>query len=356
MRRLEEIDRNFKAAELDGIPLHFYPVNAAPFVVEGFPWRHPEKEYYRLPAAMTADEVNEGALNLANHTSGGAIRFRTDSKIIAVCADLICSSDLPHMPKIGQNGFDCYRLTGRDPHFVGMSRAPQLANCRLEAVTGDNPEGELCLFQINMPLYGGAEKIRIGLFPGARLLPPDPHRIAKPILFYGSSITQGACASRPGTAYTSALCRLLDAPQINLGFAGCGRGEPAVARAIASLDLAAFVFDYDHNAPNAEHLERTHEPFFRIIREARPELPVLFLSKCDFKPEIPEDAGRRAVIRRTYENACRAGDRHVAFIDGETLFAGDRRWDCTVDRCHPNDLGFYRMAAVIGPVLRSLIG
>lgn len=355
MKTLEEIDRNFKAMELNGIPLRFYPVNAAPFVVEGFPWKHPEKEYYRLPAGMTVSDVSEGALSLANHTSGGAIRFRTDSAHIALKADLINSCDMPHMPKIGQNGFDCYRLTGRDPHVVGISRAPQLANCHLETMTGENPAGELCLFQINMPLYGGAEHIWIGLDPDARLLPPDPHKITKPILFYGSSITQGGCASRPGNAYTTALCRELDAPQINLGFAGNGRGEPAMAHAIASLDLAAFVYDYDHNAPTPEHLEQTHEPFFRIIREAHPGLPVLFLSKCDFKPEYADDFKRRDIIRRTYENALASGDRNVAYIDGETLFAGDRRWDCTVDRCHPNDLGFYRMASVIAPVLRKLI-
>ena len=81
MKTLEEIDRNFKAMELNGIPLRFYPVNAAPFVVEGFPWKHPEKEYYRLPAGMTVSDVSEGALSLANHTSGGAIRFRTDSAL-----------------------------------------------------------------------------------------------------------------------------------------------------------------------------------------------------------------------------------------------------------------------------------
>lgn len=354
--KLEEIDKNFKPIEIDGMKFEFYPVNLAPFVVEGFPWKHPQKEYYRLPADMTAADVNEGALELANNTTGGAIRFRTDSKVIAIRADLIYSHDLPHMPKIAQNGFDCYRLDGVDPHFVGISRAPELLNCHLETTVARDLDGELSLFQVNMPLIGAAEHIEIGVLPGSQLLPPTPHRIKKPILFYGSSITHGACASRPGNCYPSALCRAFDAPQINLGFAGCGRGEPAVARAIASLDLTAFVFDYDHNAPTAEHLRKTHEPFFRIIRDARPELPILMLSRCNFYSRVNrDDIERRAIIRRTYENAVRAGDCNVAFIDGETLFAGDRRWDCTVDLCHPNDLGFYRMATVIEPVLRRLI-
>ena len=130
--KLEEIDKNFKPVEIDGMKFDFYSVNSAPFVVEGFPWKHPQKEYYRLPADMTAADVNEGALELANYTTGGAIRFRTDSKVIAIRADLIYSHDLPHMPKIAQNGFDCYRLDGVDPHFVGISRAPELLNCHLK--------------------------------------------------------------------------------------------------------------------------------------------------------------------------------------------------------------------------------
>ena len=205
-----------------------------------------------------------------------------------------------------------------------------------------------------LPLYGAASSIEIGLAPGAGLEPPTPHAIARPVLFYGSSITQGGCASRPGNAYSTMLCRALDAPQINLGFSGSGRGEPAVAEAMAGLDLAAFVMDYDHNAPNVQHLEKTHEAFFKIIRGRNPDLPIILVSKCDFWGTA-DDRERREVIRMTFDRAVQAGDRRVWFVDGETLFGTEDREACTVDRCHPNDLGFYRMYRTLLPVLEEAL-
>ena len=147
------------------------------------------------------------------------------------------------------------------------------------------------------------------------------------------------------------ICRALDAPLVNLGFSGNARGETAIADAIAGLELAAFVYDYDYNAPDADWLCRTHEPFFRRIRIAQPELPILLLSRCS-RPE----PGRRDVVRRTFEQAVAAGDRQVRFIDGSELFQPAGEAYCTVDGCHPNDLGFYLMFRRTLPVLREMLG
>ena len=119
--------------------------------------------------------------------------------------------------------------------------------------------------------------------------------------------------------------------------------------------MSAFILDYDHNAPSEEHLLRTHEPFFRTIREAQPDLPIVIVSKPDFDTNPVINAARRDIIRATYDHAVASGDRHVAFVDGETLFGTSDRDLCTVDGTHPNDLGFCRMAAALEPVLRSMI-
>ena len=189
-----------------------------------------------------------------------------------------------------------------------------------------------------------------------RILPPLAHKVEAPILFYGSSITQGGCASRPGNTYSSMLCRAVDAEQINLGFSGSGRGEEAIAEAIAGLELSAFIMDYDHNALSAEHLRATHGPFFHIIRAAQPELPVIMMSACDIRPSVARDPEselplRRDIIRRTFLRAVGGGDRNVYFIDGESLFGREMHDACTVDGCHPNDLGFFRMYKRILPTL-----
>jgi hypothetical protein len=351
--KIEEIDKNFQAAKVGDLDVRYYNVMSAPFEIEGFPWRDPALVFNRLPSSFTEREVNTGALALSTNTAGGAVRFRTDSPYLTLRAVLAHSGDMNHMPRAGSAGFDLYSGTGKDIQYRKTVQ-PSRDQKNLETLLVSGSPKKMTDWTLYLPLYGAAAKIEIGLAPGAKLEKPTPHAVAKPVLFYGSSITQGGCASRPGNAYTTMLCRAVDAPQINLGFSGSGKGEPAVAEAIAGLDLAAFVMDYDHNAPTLEHLKATHEKFFKIIREKNPNLPVIFMSKCDFWGSKGEK-DRRAVIRQTYENAVNAGDRKVWFVDGETLFGAEDRDACTVDRCHPNDLGFYRMFKTVQPVLENAL-
>lgn len=369
---ITKIDKNFAAATVNGKEVAYYDVTNAPFSLEGFPWGDPKKgEFYRLPPTLKApDDINEGALwNGLHHASGGAVRFMTDSPFIAIRATLPNGADMNHMPRCGSCGFDIYMgPAGRMLHLASVQPCRDEVSLERMAVEFVDGKRGMRNLLVNLPLYGGVSKIEIGLAPDAQVLAPPPHS-NKPILFYGSSITQGGCASRPGNNYCSMLCRALDAEQINLGFSGCGKGEPAVARAIASLDLGAFVLDYDHNAPDAAHLRATHETFFKIVREAHPNLPILMLSKCNIWRHEPlneiddtrdrlyaYDDERRAIIRATFEHAVAAGDKHVRFIDGEELFGVENRDECTVDRCHPNDLGFYRMFVRILPDLREMLG
>ena len=139
-----------------------------------------------------------------------------------------------------------------------------------------------------------------------------------------------------------------------MGFSGSARGELEMADYLSALPMSVLVYDYDHNAPDADWLARTHEAFFRRIRANRPTLPVVMLTRPDFDFD-PASPARREVIRRTFENARASGDKNVYFIDGETLFGAAERQFCTVDGCHPNDLGFYRMADAVEPVLREIL-
>ena len=357
--KIEEIDANFRSVTAKDGNFSFFDALHQPFALEGFPWYEINQKLYRVPNTFTEKDVNQGVLGLSNHTAGGAIRFRSNSEKIAVKAVLKDSADMNHMPRTGSMGFDILKRTPDGWIHAGTAK-PNPGQVDLEQVMVQENQGGMTDWILNLPLYGGVKSLEIGLLPGSELEPPTPHKIKKPILFYGSSITQGGCASRPGNAYTSMLCRALDAEQINLGFSGSGKGEPAVAQAIASLDLAAFVMDYDHNAPTKEHLQETHEPFFRIVRQAHPELPILLLSKGDVWKDTSgyqSALERRDIIRATYEHAIAAGDRHVRFISGETLFGTDpeERSLCTVDRCHPNDLGFFRMYKTIFPVLKEML-
>ena len=120
--------------------------------------------------------------------------------------------------------------------------------------------------------------------------------------------------------------------------------------------MSAFVYDYDHNAPTVEHYEKTHARFFNELRSACPNLPILIMTKPDVaNGPIEQRDRRRAIAYETYRKAIESGDKNVYFIDGQTLVEGRGKYACFVDTCHPNDLGFFRMANVVEPVLRKML-
>lgn len=374
---MKTCDMNPVETEFRDRKMHFIDVCRSPFSLSGFGWYDSEGEYCRFPKRLLSDEsINPNARSLAWETSGGLLRFRTDSPLLAIRAEYVCKTFNGNISVSGASAFDIY--TGRGARKKFRYAAIPKLNFRKskfgpeqtfgfdspQASADFNLENLFCLDQdesaptevtINFPTYDGVKNIQLGFVPGSEILPPSQFKYPDPIGFYGSSITQGGCASRPGNAYTNILGRRMDAPVLNFGFSGSGRGEPAVARAIAELKMTAFVLDYDANAPSVEHLEKTHEQFFRIIRQKHPEFPILILTACyyDQNPQMLET--RAAVIRKTYENALAAGDKNVYFIYGKTLFGAKDRDACTVDGTHPNDLGFMRMSDKIYPVLRKAV-
>lgn len=206
---------------------------------------------------------------------------------------------------------------------------------------------------INFPLYSSVSALYIGIEDDTTLRESSGYKYKKPIVYYGSSITQGGCVSRPGNAYECILSRNLQTDYINLGFAGSAKAEDAMAEYISKLDMSVFVYDYDHNAPTLQHLEDTHQKMFMTVRKANPHLPIVLLSRPKYRPN-GVDKKRLEIIRKTYTDALATGDQNVYFIEGLTLMKHAKN-DGTVDNCHPNDLGFHSMAKVLTPQLRALL-
>lgn len=185
----------------------------------------------------------------------------------------------------------------------------------------------------------------------SRVEAPTPYIDKKPMVYYGSSITQGACASRPGNCYQGYICRAFNCDYINLGFSGNAKAEDEIIEYIKSLDMSIFVCDYDHNAPSAEHLKNTHEKMFKAIREAHPDIPIIIMSAPIWNPSGAWKE-RRDIVEQTYKNARATGDENVYFIDGKALMSLCEN-NGTVDNCHPTDLGFYSMAQVLGDLIEK---
>ena len=308
-----------------------------------------EKGYARMTPSV-AEQVSPGVGYLNYNTSGGKLRFVTDSKKVAIIAKRNTGYNPDHMTYVLVAGFDVYA----DDVYVTTFRPGVKAS-------GDQSFEAACSFDekrervitINFPAYGPVSEILVGFEIGSTVKPSPEHKYEKPVVFYGSSITQGGCASRPGLVYTSVISRMLDANVLNLGFSGGAKGEPIMAEYIAGLEMSAFVLDYDANAGTPEYLAETHEPFFKIIREKQPDLPIVMMPRPLYLPS-PERDARIAAIRKTYENAKAAGDRHVYYLETSETLAPIGN-DGTVDGCHPNDLGFWHMAKGLYPVLKEAL-
>lgn len=345
---ITKIDKNFKydnSIELDDIC--FYNVKENPWCVFGLMW---DERFRRIPKEL-AEKVNEGVIDLHSKTAGGRLRFKTDSEYVALYAVMPDETYVAHAASTGRSGFDMYE----GGNFVKTFIPPEKLSEGFKGVHhfGDRKEREIML---HFPLFNHVMDLYIGLKKGSSFLAPSPYKNSQKIVYYGSSITQGGCVSRPSMAYPSQISLKLDCDFINLGFSGSAKGELIMAEYIAGLNPDIFVLDYDHNALTAEHLEKTHEKFFMKFRQLQPNTPVVILSAPDVRFHGQALEKRRDIVYRTYENAINSGDNNVYFIDGKTLWGEDEWRICSSDCIHPNDIGHYRMAENIIPVLKKIGG
>lgn len=350
-KNFAELDTNFKSRTIGNQELEFRDGFAAPFALEGFPYIDSEGRRSRLPLDVAGMCDKEGVFPMSMQGAGEAIRFRTNSPVVGVRAGF--NEIWNGNNRGGSDGFDLYTGTGAESKFRGNRIIPVGDDC-FEGLWELSADGEFADCTLWFPYHCATSAIAIGTVPGSIVEPPVPHRIAKPVVFYGSSITNSGSAGRPGMVYPVILARMLDFHLVNMGFSGSCRGELCIADTIAKLDIAALVMEFDHNAPTPEFLAERHEPFFRRYREQRPDVPVLMMSMCNFVPD-ENCRRRREIIMHTWMNAVDSGDRNVEFLDGETLFSGPFREDCTQDNCHPNDLGAMLMAVRIADRLKHML-
>ena len=351
--RIEDIDRNFSSVSVDGCDLVFCNVKNEPFRIYGAYNEKEDAPFRRLPER---EGFHWGVKQLSDNTAGVKVRFSTDSPYIAIYAEIGDACHMAHMTLTGSCGFDLYRQIGDREEFVrpfipaaGICHGQEQYHSLIKLSDEKTPITE---YTIYFPLYNRVKRLDIGLAPDSKVSSGADFLLDKPVVYYGSSITQGGCASRPGNAYPALITHETNIDHINLGFSGSCVAEPEMAEYISTLSMCAFVYDYDYNAESAEYLKVTHEPLFKKIREVHPDIPIIMLS-APYNAKDTDDRARRDVIKATYDNAKAAGDKNVYFIDGGSVFAGEFADACTVDNVHPNDLGFQRMASAVLPVLKK---
>jgi len=316
-------------------------------LLEGKGWENTESYYDRLPAAAK-DKVRAPVWGLSHDSAGMCLRFVTEATSIKIRWTLRQKNlAMPHMPATGVSGIDLYTRTDNGRWtFVQNGRPTAVSNEASFRVTS----GRECT--VYLPLYNGVESIKVGVPKDKALSKPteSPGKQNRPIVFYGTSITQGGCASRPGMAFTAIVRRQLDVPVINLGFSGNGKMEPEMADLLAELDPAVYVLDCLWNMRPAEVSERVG-PFVKKLRAARPNTPILLAEDCSVSNTTPTEKG--TICRRIYEDLKAEGITGLHFLSNRDMLGTDG--DGTVDGCHPNDVGMLRQATVFIKSLATIL-
>lgn len=354
MQDISKIDKNFEVKPLElGQETVFFNCLEEPFKIYGLILPQNEDDIFRRLPEDVAQSVSEGVANLGPRTAGGRLKFKTNSPYVCIKAEMSNVSRMSHFTLCGSGGFDMYKKIDGSDQYAGTFVPPYDIKDGYESKlsTGFNEETEIT---IHFPLYSRVQSLEIGLKVGSSLKAADGYKYDVPVVYYGSSITQGGCASRPGMAYQNIISRWYNCDHINLGFSGNAKGEDAIAEYIAGLKMSVFVYDYDHNAPNVEHLKKTHKIMFDIIRGKNPNLPIIIVSMPKY-PLTNNEVLRREVIKETYITAKSQGDNNVYFIDGCEMMKFKGGNEATVDNCHPTDLGFMRMAEVIGDAVGNAL-
>lgn len=311
------------------------------------------KPFCRVPREV-ALATSETVTRLHTMGPSARVRFRTNSDIIVIHADLSNDERTGSMSVLATSSFEMYFVENGKHIYKGsfvpsQGEGKNYVECRLK----DKPVMKDVI--LYFPINAAVENFYVGLREGAELEEGGSYTYETPVVFYGSSIVHGIGAGRPGMNYPSQISRMLDTNVYNLGFGGGARGESAILDFIADQKMSVFVYDYDHNAPNVDHLRATHYKGYRTVRDANPDLPIIMCTSTAYgnlkNPEFPE---RRDVIAETYERALAEGDKNVYFVDGKKVYANFYADGCTVDGSHPTDYGFRVMADAVGAELAKI--
>ena len=316
--------------------------------LEGRMFSDVDHYYDRLPRNVSTN-INPGVRTMKHFTSGMLFRFVTDSSNLHfrwMPYSLIMSR--PHMPSTAVSGIDVYRQDD-DGRWLYVKTGIINDAKRGGSLSVKWKPGTPCI--VNLPIYNGVESFTLGIDSNAtvKALGPRKSGIEKPVVFYGTSITHGGCASRPGLAFVNVVGRTLDVPVVNLGFSGSGVMEYEMSEHLAAIDASCYVLDClwnmgmtkadDVNNRRGRNVDENYEPFIRNLRAKRPNVPIVMAERCDVYCRSQNSQDK--FIRKLYEKLIAEGWTNLVYLPKDKMYTGDL--EGTVDGCHPNDWGMMSM-------------
>lgn len=348
-------------------------VQADSLMIVGKAFEQSIVKYGRLPKVLEG-EFRKELISLGQNSSGLAVRFSTNSTAISARWRVTNNTSFNHMASTGIKGLDLYVLEGSKWMYVGTARPSGVESFSvfIKNMTKQNRE-----YIAYLPLYDGVESLEIGVDPEAEIALPRNTRLIKslsdgqnsnitevnaerkkPIIFYGTSITQGGCASRPGMAYPAILGRMMDRETINLGFSGNARLDFAIAKAINMIDAEAVVIDCLPNT-TTQMVKDSAYRFITHIAQAKPQTPIFMVENPNFpylllnETAIAEQREENAAWRDLYARLASEGFENIIYVRGDNLFGDDN--EATVDGVHLTDLGFLRFSEALFGIITDVV-
>ena len=316
---------------------------------------HAEKNYARFPIAYK-NSLRKEVWELGQHSAGISIRFRSNASVITVRWTVIENNIMDHMPFTGIKGIDLYAFVGDHWKYVSTGRVLGKIN---EFTMVKSGGGIFREYLLNLPLYDGIDSLSIGVNMNAEISAPAENWLIakKPVVYYGSSIAQGGCASRPGMAFTNIISREMDRSFINMGFSGNGTFDIPVGDAICEVDAALYVIDCNPNTVTELICNRAIELVMEM-KKKRPEVPILLVENFYYEngfgePRDSEGEKKRIELRRAFKVLTDSGIKELFYKSGNGLIGDDH--EGTVDGVHPNDLGMMRIAKALQPAIYKII-
>ncbi|MFA5646586.1 MAG: SGNH/GDSL hydrolase family protein [Candidatus Ratteibacteria bacterium] len=330
--------------------MRWIPFPDKQFKVYGLPWfQETTPSLVRLPARMKK-LFRESLWLCGQFPTGGRIRFATDSTFIGINAETPPHSS-HHMPRTGHSGFDVY-VEKRFAFSAWPDPEGKILFERKIAV-----EKKVRPIEIYLPIYNSATLHAIGLDKGASIFLPPPYRIKNPVVFYGTSVTQGGCSSNPGTTWQGFLSRGLDIDFVNLGFSGQGWGDVEIGDILGETPASCIVLDYWGNVVyNPLGTKGSVAPLVGRIRKVHSKIPIILTGPYFFPLDFFNND--HDIMRKEFQQAVRRlranGDTHLHFFDSRRMI-GPEETCATVDGAHATSLGFYLMAKAFAPLLKKVL-
>ena len=302
-----------------------------------------ENRYDRLPISYK-EIVRQPVWDLSKSSAGLSIRFITNSTKLMVNWEVLNNFQMDHMPDTGIKGVDLYFKQGDDWQYINTGRPQGLKN---KYTLIENMNSQIKEFKVFLPLYDGIKNIEIGI-DSSSFIKKSEKNFKKPIIFYGTSITQGGCASRPGMVHTNIISRKLDVEVINFGFSGNGRMEKPIAELISSVEPLFYLIECMPNMISPQNISERTIPLVDTIRDKNPNTPIIFVDL--FKSSISILNEKTKIDNKEMDDALRAqfnrminlGYKNIYYLETPKITDTDN--EGTVDGVHFTDLGFKRYA------------